>query len=153
MAPGHRCHSGWANLPNRVRACAAPRPLPRTSRHRPAAAPPTRDSPGPHEKDLRHRMEDSRHRGFGRSSRLFSHPGAKRLRVPIPPTGLAPEPRGQAHPELGSMASVGSTSFVPKFSLLASPFEFSGNKQWVSQSLVWLCLLWILESPDPRVEI
>lgn len=40
------------------------------------AAPPTRDSSGPREQDLRHRIQDPRHRGPGSSSHPFFHPGA-----------------------------------------------------------------------------
>lgn len=39
LAPGHRCHSGWANLPNQVRACAAPALPPRTSQQKPDSNP------------------------------------------------------------------------------------------------------------------
>lgn len=84
------------------------------------AAPPTRDSSRPQEKDLRHRIQDSRHREPGSSSHPFSHPGAKCLHTPI---------HSHAHPQ-SSLArwrqrwvpgpQKATPSFVHKFFLLSS---------------------------------
>ena len=117
MAPGHRCHSGWANLPNQVRACAAPRPVLRTPRHRLDSNPTHQGLLGPQEKDLRHRIQDATHRGPGCSSHPFSHRGAG-LTHTRPPTDTPTALPGQVGAQEGSRASIATPGSVHRFFLL-----------------------------------
>lgn len=66
LAPGHRCHSGWANLPNQVRACAAPALPPRTSQQKPDSDPTHWRCPKGTGRNPQTGIPEPKHRGSGR---------------------------------------------------------------------------------------